>query len=109
MDVDGPGLGVGKGERLKAILARKCDVMRPEKSTDSISQAPYLFSVNTEQACQSMLSKNKKSIKIIVVSWCTKQSSVFTVNKCGYLSSLCHPNNSVLRQELMFSCLSDEM
>lgn len=43
MDVDGAGLGVGKGERLKAIPARKCDVMRPEKSTDSISQAPYLF------------------------------------------------------------------
>lgn len=50
----------GKGERLKAILARKCDVMRAEKSTDSIAQAPYLFPVNMGQVCQNMLSKNKK-------------------------------------------------
>lgn len=59
MDVDGTELGCVKEIFVQAdrhkrwktgvILVRKCDVMRPEKSADSVSQTPYLFSVSTEQ------------------------------------------------------------
>lgn len=38
-----------KGWEARAILVRKCDVIRSEKSTGSASQASSLFSVSTGQ------------------------------------------------------------